>query len=40
MQEVPCPSVGECCGSSSEADWRHGLRLYQAYDRDAGLKDV
>jgi carboxymethylenebutenolidase len=23
-----------------EADWRHGLRLYQAYDRDAGVKDV
>jgi carboxymethylenebutenolidase len=25
---------------SSEADWQHGLRLYQAYDRDAGVKDV
>jgi carboxymethylenebutenolidase len=25
---------------TSEADWRHGLRLYQAYDRDAGVKDV
>ncbi len=24
----------------SEADWQHGLRLYQAYDRDAGVKDV
>ena len=24
----------------SEADWQHGLRLYQAYDRDAGAKDV
>jgi carboxymethylenebutenolidase len=23
-----------------EADWQHGLRLYQAYDRDAGVKDV
>jgi carboxymethylenebutenolidase len=25
---------------TSEADWRHGLRLYQAYDRDAGVKDI
>src|SRR6202049_1251338 len=25
---------------TSEPDWRHGLRLYQAYDRDAGAKDV
>ena len=25
---------------NSEADWQHGLRLYQAYDRDAGVKDV
>jgi carboxymethylenebutenolidase len=25
---------------TSEADWRHGLRLYQAYDRDAGARDV
>jgi carboxymethylenebutenolidase len=25
---------------SSEADWQHGLRLYGAYDRDAGAKDV
>src|SRR5271156_5938607 len=24
----------------SEADWQHGLRLYQAYDRDAGTADV
>ncbi len=24
----------------SEADWQHGLRLYQAYDRDAGVRDV
>jgi carboxymethylenebutenolidase len=24
----------------SEADWQHGLALYQAYDRDAGAKDV
>jgi carboxymethylenebutenolidase len=25
---------------TSEADWKHGLRLYGAYDRDAGAKDV
>jgi carboxymethylenebutenolidase len=25
---------------TSEADWQHGLRLYQVYDRDAGAKDV
>jgi carboxymethylenebutenolidase len=25
---------------TSEADWRHGLPLYQAYDRDAGARDV
>jgi carboxymethylenebutenolidase len=25
---------------TSEADWQHGLRLYQAYDRDAGAIDV
>jgi carboxymethylenebutenolidase len=25
---------------TSEADWQHGLRLYSAYDRDAGVKDV
>src|SRR5271168_4441302 len=24
----------------SQADWQHGLRLNQAYDRDAGAKDV
>jgi carboxymethylenebutenolidase len=24
----------------SEPDWQHGLRLYQAYDRDAGARDV
>jgi carboxymethylenebutenolidase len=23
-----------------ESDWQHGLRLYRAYDRDAGAKDV
>ena len=25
---------------TSEADWDHGLRLYQAYDRDAGVRDI
>src|SRR5580692_7079444 len=25
---------------TSEPDWQHGLRLYVAYDRDAGAKDV
>jgi carboxymethylenebutenolidase len=25
---------------TSENDWQHGLRLYQAYDRDAGARDV
>jgi len=25
---------------TAEADWQHGLRLYGAYDRDAGVKDV
>src|SRR5258707_15695533 len=25
---------------TSEADWQHGLRLYGAYGRDAGAKDV
>jgi carboxymethylenebutenolidase len=25
---------------ASETDWQHGLRLYQAYDRDAGARDV
>jgi carboxymethylenebutenolidase len=25
---------------TSESDWQHGLRLYGAYDRDAGARDV
>ena len=25
---------------TSEPDWQHGLRLYQAYDRDAGAKTL
>jgi carboxymethylenebutenolidase len=32
--------AGVDLGVTSEADWRHGLRLYQAYDRDAGARDV
>jgi carboxymethylenebutenolidase len=27
-------------GVRSEPDWQHGLRLYQAYDRDAGVRDI
>src|ERR1700683_3139991 len=27
-------------GVASEADWQHWLRLYQAYDRDAGVRDI
>src|ERR1700744_4944420 len=25
---------------TSQPNWDHGLRLYQAYDRDAGVKDI
>jgi carboxymethylenebutenolidase len=25
---------------TSELDWQHGLRLYQAYDRDSGARDA
>src|ERR1700677_1035252 len=25
---------------TSQGDWDQGLRLYQAYDRDAGVKDI
>jgi carboxymethylenebutenolidase len=25
---------------TSETDWQHGLRLYQAFDRDAGVRDI
>ena len=32
------PGVG--LSVTSEPDWQHGLRLYQAYDRDAGARDV
>src|SRR5271154_5793840 len=27
-------------GVTSEADWQHGLKLYAAFDRDAGARDV
>jgi carboxymethylenebutenolidase len=27
-------------GVNSEPDWQHGLRLYQAYDREAGVGDI
>src|SRR5579862_9285619 len=27
-------------GVTSDADWQHGLRLYQAFDRDAGVRDI
>jgi carboxymethylenebutenolidase len=26
--------------ATSEPDWQHGPRLYQAYDRDAGVRDI
>src|SRR5580704_14469402 len=25
---------------TSEPDWQHGLRLYQTYDRNAGVRDI
>jgi hypothetical protein len=34
------PVLASGAGVTSEADWQPGLRLYQAYDRDAGAKDV
>jgi carboxymethylenebutenolidase len=27
-------------GVNSEPDWQHGVRLYQAYNRDAGVEDI
>jgi carboxymethylenebutenolidase len=32
--------TGVDLGVRSEADWQHGLRLNQAYDRDAGAMDI
>src|ERR1700719_1587318 len=34
------PEPGGDLSVTSEADWQHGLRLYQAYDRDAGVRDI
>ena len=33
-------SPGADLDVTSEADWQHGLRLYMAFDRDAGARDV
>src|SRR5271167_1122751 len=35
-----CQEPGVDLSVSSELDWQHGLRLYQAYDQDAGARDV
>ena len=35
-RQEPCVDLSV----TSEPDWQHGLRLYQAYDRDAGARDV
>jgi carboxymethylenebutenolidase len=35
-RQEPCVDLGV----TSEADWQHGLRLYQAFDRDAGVRDI
>lgn len=32
--------VGVNLSVTSEADWQHGLRLNQAFDRDAGARDI
>jgi carboxymethylenebutenolidase len=32
--------AGVDLGVTSEADWQHGLRLYMAFDRDTGARDV
>jgi carboxymethylenebutenolidase len=32
--------VGVDLSVTSEADWQHGLRLNQAFDRDAGARDI
>src|SRR5271157_3334108 len=31
---------GADLGVNSEADWQHGLRLYQGYDRNSGVADI
>jgi carboxymethylenebutenolidase len=35
-RQEPCVDLSV----TSEPDWQHGLRLYQAYDRDAGVEDI
>jgi carboxymethylenebutenolidase len=35
-RQEPCVDLSV----TSEGDWQHGLRLYQAYDRDAGVRDI
>jgi carboxymethylenebutenolidase len=35
-RQEPCVDLSV----TSEDDWQHGLRLYQAYDRDAGVRDI
>jgi carboxymethylenebutenolidase len=35
-RQEPCVDLGV----TSEADWQHGLRLYQAFDRNAGVRDI
>jgi len=35
-RQAPCVDLNV----ASEADWQRGLRLYQAYDRDAGVRDI
>jgi carboxymethylenebutenolidase len=35
-RQEPCVDLNV----TSQADWDHGLRLYSAYDRDAGVEDV
>src|SRR5580693_7957783 len=35
-RQEPCVDLNV----TSQADWDHGLRLYQAYDRDAGVRDI
>src|SRR5580658_9949406 len=32
--------LGVDLGVTTDADWQHGLRLYQAYDRDKGVQDI
>lgn len=36
----PASGAGRRSQATSEVDWQHGFCLYQAYDRDAGVRDV